>query len=274
MTAGTGLLTLSDAASKYLMEHYPIGQVISLRQAAAFVFLLPYAASTVGLRGLRAVSYRGQALRAGLFVVGVICVMFSLHLLPLAFVTVVLFSSPLFVALLSVPLLGERVRRHQWIAIATGFAGVMLIVRPGGTGFEWVVVLPLLCAFLNGMRDAVTRLISRTESSLSVLFWSGVAVLVAGLCSLPLGWSAVGSEGALWFLAAGFCHAAAHFCVIEAFRLGNAALVAPFRYSGLLWAMLVGFLVWGDVPTATMLAGGAIVVVAGIYMLRAENAKR
>ena len=274
MTAGTGLLTLSDAASKYLMEHYPIGQVIGLRQAAAFAFLLPYAGSTVGLRVLRATNYRGQALRAGLFVIGVTCVMWSLHLLPLAFVTVVLFSSPLFVALLSAPILGERVRAHQWIAIAAGFAGVLLIVRPGASGFGWIVVLPLLCAFMNGMRDTITRRISRTETSLSVLFWSGVAVLLAGLCSLPFGWKAVGPTGALWFLVAGFCHVAAHFLIIEAFRLGNAALVAPFRYSGLLWAMLVGFVIWGDVPTATMLAGAAIVVFAGVYMLRQESANR
>src|SRR6185436_20111242 len=119
---GTGLLTLSDAVSKHLLEHYPLGQVIGVRQAAAFLFLLPYAWATTGLGVLRAVNYGGQALRATLFLIGIVLVLTSLHLLPLTFVTMVLFSSPLFVALLSGPVLGEPVRKHQWIAIAAGFA--------------------------------------------------------------------------------------------------------------------------------------------------------
>ena len=273
MTAGTGLLTLSDAVSKYLMEHYPVGQVIGLRQAAAFMFVLPYAWATIGLAVLRPVNYRGQALRAALFLVGAVLIMTSLHLLPLAFVTMVLFSSPLFVALLSGPVLGERVRKHQWFAIAAGFAGVVMIVRPGAGPFDWVVLLPVLCALINATRDTVTRRLSRTDSSLSMLFWSGAAVLAGGLCTWPFGWNAVDFDGALWFLAAGFCNAAAHFFIIEAFRLGNAAIVAPFRYSGLLWAMLVGFIIWREVPTPAMLAGAAVVVAAGVYMLRQERAK-
>jgi drug/metabolite transporter (DMT)-like permease len=268
MTAGAGLLTLSDAISKYLMEHDPIGQVICLRQAAAFMFLLPYAWVIGGPRALRAVNYRGQMLRAALFITGVVLVLQSLHRLPLAFVTVVLFSSPLFVALLSAPLLRERVGMHQWIAIAAGFVGIVLIVQPAGGAFSWIVLLPVLCASMNATRDVVTRLLSRTDSSLSMLFWSGLVTLLAGLMTLPFGWNAVGFEGALWYIAAGLTNVGAHFLVIEAFRLGNAAVVAPFRYSGLLWAMLLGFLVWGDIPTASMVAGALIVIGAGVYMLR------
>jgi drug/metabolite transporter (DMT)-like permease/enamine deaminase RidA (YjgF/YER057c/UK114 family) len=273
MTAGTGLLTLNDAVSKYLMEQYPIGQVICLRQGAALLFLLPYAWIRVGLGALRVTNYSGQALRACLFIVGVTLMMGSLHRLPLAFVTAVLFSSPLFVALLSAPVLGERVHAQQWIAIAAGFAGVLLIVRPGGGGYAWVVALPVAAAFVNGLRDAVTRRLSRTDSSLSVLFWSGLAVLVAASTTIAFGWDAVDASGTAWFLVAGLCHAAAHFFVIEAFRLGNAVVVAPFRYSGLLWAMLAGFLIWREVPDAAMLAGAAVVVCAGIYMLRVSREK-
>jgi drug/metabolite transporter (DMT)-like permease len=273
MTAGTGLLTLNDAVSKYLMEQYPIGQVMCLRQGAALLFLLPYAFSTVGLRALRVTNYSGQALRACLFIVGVSLMMTSLHLLPLSFVTVVVFSSPLFVAVLSAPILGERVRAQQWIAIAAGFVGVLLIVRPGSGAYDWVVALPVAAAFLNALRDAVTRKLSRTDSSLSVLFWSGLAVLVVTSATFPFGWDAVDAAGAGWFIVAGLCHAAAHFFVIEAFRLGDAAVVAPFRYSGLLWAMLAGFLIWGEVPNAAMLLGAAVVVCAGIYMLRDSGAK-
>ena len=268
MTGGAGLLVLNDGASKYLMEHYPIGQVMCLRQVAAFLFILPYTWASVGFGTLRVVNYRGQALRAGLFVCGMVFVSLSLHLLPLTFVTTVLFSSPMWVALMSAPILGERVRAYQWVAIAAGFAGVLLIVRPGGGDWGWIALLPVICSFFNGFRDTVTRYVSRTDSSLSMLFWSGVVVIVTSAFSAAFGWEPLDLHGVSWFLVAGFCNAGAHFLIIEAFRLGNAAVVAPFRYSGLLWAMLIGFLVWGDVPDAAMLTGAAVVIAAGIYMLR------
>lgn len=268
MVAGAGLLTLNDAVSKHLTQHYPIGQVICLRQLAAFMFILPYAASVTGLGALRVVDRGGQFLRALLFATGTGLIVWSLSLLPISLVTVVLFSSPVFVALFSVPLLGERVDGRQWLAIGGGFVGVMLIVQPTGGGFEWVALLPVLAALVSAFRDAYTRRLSRTESSISVLFWSGAMVMVAGLLTSPLGWQRVDAAGAAWFLAAGFFNASAHFMVIEAMRLGRAAVVAPFRYSGLLWAMLVGFLVWGETPDASMLAGAAVVVASGIYMIR------
>lgn len=268
MTVGAGLLTLNDAVSKYLTEHYPLGEVLCLRQAAAFLFMLPYAWVVTGFGALRSVNHGGQLLRGLLFILGTGFTVASLSLLPLSFVTIVLFSTPLFVALMAAPVLGERVGVHQWIAIAAGFAGVLLIVRPAGSGFEWVMLLPVCAAFTNGSRDALTRRLSRTDSSISMLLWSGVAVMVAGLCTIPFGWEPVDLDGAAWFLAAGFFNAAAHFMVIEAFRLGNAAVVSPFRYTGLLWAMLVGFAIWREVPDGWMLGGAAVVVCAGIYMLR------
>lgn len=268
MTVAAGLLTLNDAVSKHLTEHYPIGQVIALRQAAAFLIVLPYAWMFAGMSALRSVNHGGQALRGVLFIGSTVLTVTSLSALPLSFVTIMLFSSPLFVALMSAPMLGERVGLHQWGAILLGFGGVLLIVRPAGGEFAWIMLLPVLAAFVNGARDALTRRIARTDSSLSMLFWSGVAVMLAGLSTLPFGWNAVDPAGAMSFLAAGAFNAVAHFMAIEAFRLGNAAMVAPFRYTGLLWAMLIGFLIWREVPDAWMLTGAAVVVCAGVYMLR------
>lgn len=268
MVAGAGLLTLNDAVTKHLTGQYPIGQVICLRQLAAFLFIVPYAVSVTGLHALRVVDRGGQLMRALLFVAANGLIVWSLSLLPLSQVTVVLFSSPVFVALFSARLLRERVDARQWLAIGGGFLGVILIVRPGGVAFAWAALVPVLAAFTNGFRDAFTRRLSRTETSISVLFWSGLMVMAAGFLTSPLGWQGVDAAGAAWFLAAGLFNASAHFMVIEALRLGRAAIVAPFRYSGLLWAMLVGFLVWGEAPDAWMLAGAAVVVASGLYMIR------
>jgi drug/metabolite transporter (DMT)-like permease len=273
MLAGAGLLTLSDAATKHLTEEYPLGQVLCLRQFAALLFILPYAWAVTGTRALRIVDRGGQLLRGILFLAGSVIVVVSLHHLPLSFVSCVLFASPLFVAAVSAPILGERVYTYQWVAIAVGFFGVLLIVQPGTRGVAWIALVPVLGACLNAVRDAYTRRLSRTDTSMSILFWSGVLVCIGGLFTIPLGWKSIDANGGLWFLAAGLSNAAAHFFVIEAFRLGKAALVAPFRYSGLLWAMLIGFLVWGEVPDAWMLTGAAIVVCAGVYMLR-RSARR
>jgi drug/metabolite transporter (DMT)-like permease len=268
MVAGAGLLVLSDATTKHLTEHFPLGQVLCLRQLAALLFMLPYAWFVTGTRGLRIVNGRGQLLRGILFLAGAVIVVVSLHYLPLSFVTVVFFASPLFVAAVSAPILGERVYAYQWIAIAVGFVGVMLIVRPGARGAEWITLVPVLGALLNALRDAVTRRLSRTDTSISILFWSGVFVCIGGLFTVPLGWKSIDANGGMWFIAAGFFNAAAQFLVIEAFRLGKAAVVAPFRYSGLVWAMLIGFFVWSEVPDAWMLTGAAIIVGAGVSMLR------
>ena len=267
MVAGAGLLTLSDAVSKHLAQSYTIGQVICLRQLAAFIFIVPYVMSVSGLGALRVVNRAGQLLRALYFVAGSWLIVWSLSLLPISIVTVVLFTSPIFVALFSMPILGERVDARQWIAIAAGLVGVILIVRPAG-GLTWIVFLPIVATLINGVRDAFTRRLSRTEGSISILFWSGAAVALAGLLSLPFGWKPLDASGAAWFLAAGLFNACAHFLVIEALRLGRAAVVVPFRYSGILWAMLVGFLVWNELPDGWMLVGAATVVVSGIYMIR------
>ena len=267
MVAGAGLLTLSDAVSKHLAHSYPVGQVICLRQLAAFVFILPYVMSVTGFGALRIVDRPGQLLRALLFVAGSWLIVWSLSLLPISIVTVVLFSSPIFVALFSMPVLGERVDGRQWLAIAGGFVGVTLIVRPAG-GFSWIVFLPIVATLFNSLRDAFTRRLSNTENSVSILFWSGAAVALAGLFTLPFGWRPLHWEAVAWFLAAGLFNAVAHFMVIEALRLGRAAVVVPFRYTGILWAMLVGFIVWNEVPDIGMLAGAVIVVVSGVYMIR------
>lgn len=268
MTVGAGLLTVSDAVTKHLTADYPVGQVICLRHAAAMLFILPYAWAVTGIGALKIVDVRGQLLRGLLFLSGATLLVISLRFLPLSFVTVVLFSSPLFVALVSAPVLGERVHRYQWIAIAVGFVGVLMVVRPGPRAAEWAAIVPVVAAFSNALRDTFTRRLSRTETSISILFWSGAMVALAALFTFPFGWEPVGLDGGMWFLAAGLSNAAAQFLVIEAFRHGTAALVAPFRYSALLWAMLIGFTVWGEVPDVWMAGGAVVLVCAGLYMLR------
>ncbi|MFN7753243.1 MAG: DMT family transporter [Pseudomonadota bacterium] len=268
MCAAALFLMLGDAISKHLMETWPIGQVIGVRQAIALAIVLPWALSLGGPRMLRIGHWRLQAMRGALLLAGTWTIMTALHLLPIATVSSIVFASPLFVALLSAPLLGERVPLRVWLAIVVGFVGVLLIVRPGSGAFSLALLLPIGAALLNAMRDIVTRRLSRTDHSISTLFWSTAIVGAGGLLAMPFEWVPVTAPATVWFLLAGVFYVAAQWTMIEALRLAPAALVSPFKYTGLVWALLVGIVVWGDWPDAWLLAGAAIIVGVGIYMTR------
>jgi drug/metabolite transporter (DMT)-like permease len=271
MTLGIALLTGSDAVSKHLVQSYPVGQVIGLRQAATLMVLIPYVMFFSSWRALRVVDWRGQLMRGVLFLIGSVFIVWSLGVLPLATAITMLFASPIFMVVLSAPLLGERIGRHRWIAVIGGFAGVLIILRPGAESFQWALLLPLLAALVNALRDVLTRRLARTETSIAILFWSNLILLAGGLATLPLGWVAVTSTAAFWFIAAGIFNGTAHFCIIEALRTGEASVLAPVRYTALLWAAAIGFIVWGELPELWLWAGAAVIVGSSLYMIRGER---
>ena len=271
MTSGIALLTASDATSKYLVHSHPVGQVIALRQLATLLVIIPYLMLWRKWGELRVGNWAGQGLRGLAFVLGSIFIVWSLRELPLATAITMLFASPIFMVILSAPMLGERVGLHRWVAVGAGFAGVLVIVRPGGDSFQWMVLLPLLAAMINAFRDVLTRKLSRSETSLSILFWSNIILMLAGALTIPWGWVAVTPVAAFWFVAAGIFNGLAHFFIIEALRVGEASVVAPMRYTALLWAALLGFVVFGEVPSLWLWAGAAIIVGSSLYMLRGER---
>ena len=273
MVAGVALLTANDAVSKYLTEAHPVGQVICIRQAATLLVIVPYVIAVTGWGALRVASWPGQVVRGLLFVANAAFIVLALSLLPLATVISIIFVSPIITAAVSMPLLAERVGRSRWIAIAGGFAGVLIVLRPGGAGFEWALMIPVAAAVANSLRDVMTRFLSRTETSIAILFWSTLIVMAAGALTAPFGWQPVTATAAAWFVVAGVFNAAAHFLLIEALRLGEAAVIAPVRYTSLIWATAIGYAVWSELPDAWVFAGSAVIIASGIYMVRTEAKK-
>jgi len=271
MALGILLLTANDATSKYLVQSHPIGQVVGLRQASTLLVLIPYMIFFSRWSLLRVVDLRGQLMRGTLFIIGSMLIVWSLAELPLATAITMLYISPIFMVILSVPLLGEQISRHRWIAVIGGFAGVLIIMRPGASTFQWALLLPLLAAMVNALRDVITRRLARTETSIAILFWSNIILMAGGFMTLPMGWAPVSAQDAFWFVAAGIFNGTAHFCIIDALRTGEASALAPIRYTALLWAALLGFLVWGEVPELWLLAGAAVIVGSSLYMIRAER---
>lgn len=274
MLVGVVLLSLNDALIKSLTQGYPVGEILFLRGVFVCPWILVFAWRAGGLRALRVVSVKGQALRGLCVIASSFLFVTGLRYLPLADAIAVAFTGPLFVTAMAPYALGERVGWRRRLAVLAGFLGVLIMARPGGEAMQWALLFPLGAALFGGTRDLITRHISRSETTVAVLCVTTLMVVLAGLATLPLGWAPL-RAGDLWvFAASGTLIAGAHYLMIEAFRLGEAALVAPFKYTSMVWAVLFGFLFFGDLPDAWTLAGAGVVVLAGFYVLRRETRRR
>ena len=139
---------------------------------------------------------------------------------------------------------------------------------------QWAALFPLAASLTGAFRDILTRGMSATETSVALLFYTSLGVLLAGMVVSPFVWQPVPLTDWGWFVANGLLIGSAHFLMIETFRYGEAALVAPFKYSGVIWAAIFGYLIWGDIPDLRTIMGVAIVITAGIYILHRERLQR
>jgi drug/metabolite transporter (DMT)-like permease len=271
MILGAGVLSMNDAATKYLAESYPMGQVLGLRQSVALLVIFAYVWWSGSWEKLRINHRSGQAWRAAVHCGSAVLIIWALTLLPIATVTAIVFSSPLVVLIFSMRFLGEGVSWQRWIAVVIGFTGVLVIVRPGGVSFEWALLVAVTAAFVSGFRDLLTRRLSRTDTSISMLFWASALLIALSLLTIPFGWQPLTLSGGFWFIVNGVLNAGAHFLMIEALRLGDAALVSPFRYTAILWAIITGFIVWNQLPDIFTVVGAAMLIISGILISRPNH---
>ncbi|WP_306117961.1 MULTISPECIES: DMT family transporter [unclassified Roseitalea] len=266
-------LVVNDALVKTLGGALGIGQIMFVRGAIIVAFLAAFVWLRRAPGRARDALCWPVALRTFGEVVATILFLNALFHMPLANATAVLQALPLVVALGAALFLGEPVGWRRFSAIAVGFAGVMLIVRPGFEGFNAFALFALGAVFFAALRDLATRMAPAGIPSLTISLITAAAVAVIGLALIPVsgGWRPM--TPAIWLTlaaAAGFLFIGYHF-VVMAMRVGEIGFVAPFRYTSLLWAIIVGIVVFGDFPDALMLIGSAIVVATGIYTLHRER---
>ncbi len=162
--------------------------------------------------------------------------------------------------------LGEHVGIHRLGAVVIGFVGILIIVRPGTDAMHWAALLPLVVALSDAGRDLITRMLTRDESSLRIIFTTAVILAAAGGVTSVGGWPSIDSSHLPWFGLSATCFVIAHFFMVEAFRHAEVVVVAPFRYFLIIWATLAGFLFWGEMPQPMVFVGVAVIVVAGLYI--------
>ncbi len=268
-----GFITVVDSAAKYMTADLPPLLLVWGYFLGIFICLLGLAASKGGslprlLTTRRPLLHLG---RTGLLVLSISLLFVALKYMSLADATAISFTSPLFITLLAIPILGERVDRARWLAVFMGLIGVLVVVRPGSGLASWISMLPLLGAAAFAGFQICTRMLASTENTFATLFYTGAGGLAWSSLLLPLVW--VTPEPVYWlaFLVQGALGVGAHLCMIKAFTLAEASLLAPFNYSKIVWAIAVGYLVFDDQPSLNTLAGAAIIALAGLFLMLHER---
>ena len=269
-TAGCLLLTLNDSIMKSLSGSYPPGESIFVRGLFVIIPIGLLAFRSGGLHTLRVTNVPGQLLRGMTLGISTFLLITSFRFLPLADAIALTFAGPLMLTAAAPWALGERVGWRRRCAVAAGFAGVLIMLAPGEGGLRWAALLPLGTALCEAVRDIVTRRLVVTESSLSMTACSTGLVTLCALATTGYGWEPMSAGDAGMLAMAGFCMGAALFLMTEAFRHAEATLVVPFRYSSVVWAMIIGAIAFGERPEPAMLAGAGLVVGSGLYILHRE----
>lgn len=272
MLAAVALFSIVDVALKVLVQYYPPMQVSFIRAATSLPIVLLPLLFTRRLKELRTSRPGFHLLRGVLGIGALLAYVKALSFLSLSNMYAIFLSAPLMIAALSVVLLKEHVDWHRWLGIAAGLVGVVIILRPGAAGFTGLGGIAALLAALCYALNAISmRVLGRTDSTASMVLWYLlVMAIVTGILAAPA-WVALDLGHAHWIVLLGVTGAFAQQALTEAFRCAPASAVAPFEYTALLWGVALDLALWGVLPSPLVLAGGAVVVSGGLYVIYRER---
>jgi drug/metabolite transporter (DMT)-like permease len=273
-----------SALIRYLGARYPIGEVVFYRSAFALVPILVL----YTLRGELAATVRterplGQASRGALSIVGMFCNFGALARLPLIEANAISFTSPLISVAFAALFLKERVRIYRWSAVTIGFLGVLVVLAPHFSGDEMAVIMAstasvagVIYALLGSITNAgtmiQTRKLTQSETTSSIVFYFSLICAMAGLATWPFGWWIAPTGVEFVVLACiGFLGGMGHILLTESYRYAAASVVAPFDYTSMIWALLLGYVMFGETPTLMIVIGSMIIAAAGLFVIWRER---
>jgi len=272
MLAGVFLFSAMDAMVKWLVADYPVHQIIFFRTAFALIPCAYFVWRAGGMATLRTKRPHIHLLRGAIGLAAMGCFFFAYSQMALADAKAILFSAPLFMTILAIPLLGERVGLYRWSAVLVGMAGVLIVLEPGADMLQIGALAAIGGAIFYALAVITVRQLSATESIASITFYFTLigAIASAGLVAV-LGWVTPTPGDLAMLVAIGLIGGVGQYCMTRAFRLAEAAAIAPIDYTSMAWAILLGYLIWGDVPSLTVFAGIALVVASGLFILYREQ---
>ena len=271
MAVAIGLAPINDSTAKYLAQDYHVLQVVWAR----FFFQAALMVLAFGPRRLAKLFRTGnlklQLLRGCLTVTGTICLITALSFIPLVDAIAVLFSAPFFIVVLSIPILGERVGIHRWTAVFVGFAAVLVVMRPGLGVMHWAAVFALFAALTAALFQIVTRVLTRTDPALTTLLYMAVFGTVVLAAPAAAVWTPPSLEAWALMATMGLLAGLSHFGQIKSIEMAPVSALAPFHYTQIITASLLGYLIFSDLPDAFTIGGVAIIIGAGLYVFHRER---
>jgi drug/metabolite transporter (DMT)-like permease len=265
---------------RWLGDRYPVGQVVFFRSAFAIlpvVIIYAWRGELIAaLRIGRPIGHLGRGLTA---VGAMFCNFTALALLPVVDATALSFVAPLFAVALSALVLKERVRIYRWSAVFLGFSGVLVMLLPqldigrsaASSSATVGMVMGLVGAVFAAGSSIQTRALTTSESTSSIVLYFSLICTIAGLATWPLGWLMPNGPELAALIVIGICGGVAHILLTESYRLAPASLIAPFDYTSMLWALVLGFLVFGEVPSVLVFVGAGIIASAGLFVIWRER---
>lgn len=271
MAGGVFGFSVLDAVTKLLTEGYGTWQIMVLSRLCPILTALFLAHRNVGGAMPFKTRFTKTHLGRAVLVVATTWSFYEcLRYLQLADAIAIAFAAPLFMTSLSGPLLGEKVGPRRWAAVLIGFVGVMVALQPGRHGISWGAFLALSAAATYALGQLWLRPLSGKEQGHNILFYSSLYSGLVGLVPAILEWKTPSLGDWLLFLLQGSCSAGAQLCMIRAFKIGEASLLAPLEYTALLWATIFGFAFWGQLPSIQVLGGAGIIIASSLYIAHRE----
>lgn len=273
MLVGIASFAIMDAIIKWLTADYPVSQVVSLRSWFGLPLLFLIALHGSGFGGFK--TRRPLAHVGRFFLVLVLSFGFfwALSQMKLIDAVAITFAAPIFIAAISVPVLKESVGLRRWAAIGVGFFGVLIMLRPGMGVFQWAGVVALGSVLAYSLLMITTRALKSTETTATLLFYPQLGMSLIGILFTPFYWVSPSISDLGLFALAGMFGSVGVLCLTHAFRLAPAATISPFEYTALIWATLLGFLLWGELPDTYTLVGAVIVISSGLFIIYRETIK-
>jgi drug/metabolite transporter (DMT)-like permease len=270
MLLGILLFSLNDVMGKWLVATYTVGQVLLLRSAAALLVIAPFVVKQGIRRTLRPERPGLQMLRVALGSCEVALFYWAVSYLPLADTMTLWLAAPVWAVVLAALLLGERVDAGRWLAVVAGFVGVAVALNPSGQSLS----MPALIALVGSLSFAAMMITGRQlrgTPDVTLVAWQTLGALLMGVALLPFGWVTPSLADAALLALLGIVAMVAHLCVTRSLKLAEASVVVPYQYTLIVWALVFGWLVFGDWPTPAMLLGAALIIAAGMALLVLER---
>ncbi len=290
LVAGIAVFSVQDLILKLLSGAYPLHQAMVLRSLTALPLLLLLVHREGGMGTLLTPGTRAMILRGVVMFLAYTSYYLALAALPMATTVALYFSAPLFITILSVVILKETVGPRRWVALFAGFAGVLIMVRPGGDLFDWAALLPVIAGLTYAISMISARRLGSTETAPALAFWGNAVFLLAAiamsavlgsgawqsdahpsLAFLLRGWVMPTAFDLMLMMACGVIAAIGLTLLTQAYRVAESSVVTPFEYTGLVWSVIYGWLFWRDWPVLTDWIGIAIITGAGLYILWRES---